>query len=115
MTSTNLTLGIDLGTQSTKVLVYDADQRTTVSVTQAAHDIVQKADGTSEQETRVWIAAIESCLDRTDPVLRRAVKAIGVSGQQHGFVPLDASGHALYRETYAGYLESVDLLKPRFV
>jgi xylulokinase len=97
MTSTNLTLGIDLGTQSTKVLVYDADQRTTLSVTQAPHDIVQKADGTSEQETGVWIAALESCLDRTDPALRRAVRAIGVSGQQHGFVPLDSRGAALYR------------------
>jgi xylulokinase len=97
MTSSNLTLGIDLGTQSTKVLVYDADQRTTLSVTQAPHDIVQKADGTSEQETGIWIAALESCLDRTDPALRRSVKAIGVSGQQHGFVPLDPRGEALYR------------------
>ena len=97
MTSTDLTLGIDLGTQSTKVLVYDADERKTLSVTQAPHDIVQKSDGTSEQETRFWIEALESCLDRTDPQLRRAVKAIGVSGQQHGFVPLDVKGEPLYR------------------
>jgi xylulokinase len=97
MTSNNLTLGIDLGTQSTKVLVYDADQGTTLSVTQAHHDILQKADGTSEQEAGNWIAALQTCLDRTDPALRRAVKAIGVSGQQHGFVPLDAQGDPLYR------------------
>lgn len=97
MTSTNLTLGIDLGTQSTKVLVYDADEKKTLSVTQAPHDIVQKSDGTSEQETQVWIAALQSCLERTEPQLRRSVKAIGVSGQQHGFVPLDASGQPLYR------------------
>ncbi|HEY5959298.1 MAG TPA: xylulokinase [Polyangiaceae bacterium] len=97
MTSTNLTLGIDLGTQSTKVLVYDADERKTLSVTQAPHDIIQKSDGTSEQEAGFWIKALESCLDSTDPALRRSIKAIGVSGQQHGFVPLDASGEPLYR------------------
>jgi xylulokinase len=97
MTSTNLVLGIDLGTQSTKVLVYDADRGATLSVTQAPHDIVQKADGTSEQDTAGWISALESCLDRTDAALRRSVRAIGVSGQQHGFVPLDADGHPLYR------------------
>jgi xylulokinase len=97
MTSTNLTLGIDLGTQSTKVLVYDADEHKTLSVTQAPHEIVQKSDGTSEQETRVWLLALESCLDATDPQLRRSVKAIGVSGQQHGFVPLDTNGEPLYR------------------
>src|SRR5512145_168306 len=97
MTSTNLTLGIDLGTQSTKVLVYDVQERKTVSLTQAPHDIVQKSDGTSEQETGYWLSALSSCLDRTDPILRRLIKAIGVSGQQHGFVPLDATGQALYR------------------
>jgi xylulokinase len=97
MTSRNLTLGIDLGTQSTKVLVYDADERKTLSVTQAPHDIVQKSDGTSEQETRFWVTALESCLDHTDPQLRKLVRAIGVSGQQHGFVPLDADGQPLYR------------------
>ncbi|MGE5786317.1 MAG: xylulokinase [Myxococcales bacterium] len=97
MTSTNLTLGIDLGTQSTKVLVYDVQERKTVSLTQAPHDIVQKSDGTSEQEIGYWLSALSSCLDRTDPILRRLVKAIGVSGQQHGFVPLDATGQALYR------------------
>jgi xylulokinase len=97
MPGSNLTLGIDLGTQSTKVLVYDADHGTTLSVTQAPHDILQKADGTSEQEAGHWIAALSSCLDRTDAGLRRAVRAIGVSGQQHGFVPLDGDGRPLYR------------------
>ena len=97
MTSTNLVLGIDLGTQSTKVLVYDADARKTLSVTQAPHDIVQKSDGTSEQEPQSWLDALASCLDRTDAALRRRVNAIGVSGQQHGFVPLDLSGTPLYR------------------
>lgn len=90
-------LGIDLGTQSTKVLVYDADEHQTLSVTQAPHDLIQRSDGTSEQETNYWTAALHSCLERTDPLLRRMVRAIGVSGQQHGFVPLDVNGEAIYR------------------
>jgi len=70
MPSTNLMLGIDLGTQSTKVLVYDAGERATLSVTHAPHDIVQKADGTSEQDTGGWFAALESCATLPDPVRR---------------------------------------------
>jgi xylulokinase len=97
MTSGNLTLGIDLGTQSTKVLVYDADEKVTLSVTSAPHDIIQRADGTSEQEPSAWIEALETCLNATDPALRKRVKAVGVSGQQHGFVPVDDSGKPLYR------------------
>jgi xylulokinase len=97
MTSGNLTLGIDLGTQSTKVLVYDADERVTLSVTSAPHEIVQRADGTSEQEPSAWIEALESCLIATDPALRKRIKAIGVSGQQHGLVPVDDGGVPTYR------------------
>jgi len=97
MTSGNVSLGIDLGTQSTKVLIYDADKREVLSVTSAPHDIVQRADGTSEQEPAWWITALEICLRATDPQLLRRVRAIGVSGQQHGFVPADAAGVPLYR------------------
>jgi D-xylulose kinase len=97
MTSGNLTLGIDLGTQSTKVLVYDADEHKTLSVTSAPHELLQKADGTSEQEPQWWLEALESCLNATEPALRKRVRAIGVSGQQHGLVPVDTAGRPVYR------------------
>ena len=93
----NLTLGIDLGTQSTKALVYDPETKSILDVVQSPHDIIQRSDGTSEQEAGWWIAALTNCLNRLDSGLRRRVCAIGVSGQQHGLVPIDASGNVVHR------------------
>jgi xylulokinase len=90
------TLGIDLGTQSTKVLVYDAEAREILEVVQSPHDIIQRSDGTSEQRADWWIAALTDCLNRIDSGLRQRVSAIGVSGQQHGFVPVDTHGNVVY-------------------
>ncbi len=93
----NLTLGIDLGTQSTKALVYDPETKSILDVVQSPHEIVQRNDGTSEQEANWWIAALTKCLERLELGYRRRVCAIGVSGQQHGLVPLDANGNVVYR------------------
>ena len=91
-----LTLGIDLGTQSTKALVYDPEAKVILDVTQSPHDIIQRGDGTSEQRADWWIAAVTDCLGRIDARLRQKVVAIGVSGQQHGFVPVDGDGNVTY-------------------
>lgn len=91
-----LTLGIDLGTQSTKAVVYDPDDKAVLDVTHASHDIIQRSDGTSEQKANWWISALTDCLDRIDVRFREQVVAIGVSGQQHGLVPVDLSGNVTY-------------------
>jgi len=88
-------LGIDIGTQSVKTLCYDAEQRRPLSVTTAGLDLISDSDGTREQRAEWWIEALGECLAKTDPAVRRAVTAIGVSGQQHGFVPLSARGQVL--------------------
>jgi len=92
MAHSPLVLGIDLGTQSTKVLVYEPVTRQILSLTSAPHRIHQAADGTSEQDVDTWLAAFDQCLQQTPAELRARVVALGVSGQQHGFVPLDQSG-----------------------
>lgn len=97
MSKNELTLGIDLGTQSTKVLVYDPEQKIILDTTQTAHDIIQRSDGTSEQDAGWWISAVSDCLSRLDPGLKQCVCAIGVSGQQHGLVPVDADGRVVHR------------------
>ena len=93
----NLVLGIDLGTQSTKALVYDPETKDILALVQSPHDIIQRSDGTSEQDAKWWIAAIIDCLGRLDSGLRRRICAVGVSGQQHGFVPVDSQGRVVYR------------------
>lgn len=87
--------GIDVGTQSTKVLVYDADSRKVLARAQAAYDLISRDDGSREQEASWWTEAIAECFAAIDTAVRKQVRAIGVSGQQHGFVPVDEEGKPL--------------------
>lgn len=94
-----LLLGIDSGTQSTKVLVVDArDGKVLASAAQEYDLIPGLPPGAKEQHPHTWRDATASAIRRA---LRQAkavgaeVRAIGVSGQQHGFVPLDAAGEVI--------------------
>jgi xylulokinase len=94
-----LILGIDSGTQSTKVLVVDArDGKVLASAAQEYDLIPDLPPGAKEQHPHTWRDATASGIRRA---LRQAkavaaeVKAIGVSGQQHGFVPLDQDGEVI--------------------
>ena len=95
----NLILGIDSGTQSTKVLVMDArDGKVLASAAQEYELLPGLPPGAKEQHPHTWRDATASGIRRA---LRQAkavaaeVKAIGVSGQQHGFVPLDKEGEVI--------------------
>ena len=91
-------LGIDCGTQSTKALLMDAETEAVLSVGRAAHELLEAADGTREQHPDWWVAALGAAVrealalaggSRDDSSIE--VAGIGVSGQQHGLVCLDAS------------------------
>jgi xylulokinase len=94
-----LLLGIDSGTQSTKVLVVDAkDGKVLAAAAQEYELIPNLPPGAKEQHPHTWRDATASGIRRA---LRQAkavaseVQAIGVSGQQHGFVALDKEGQVL--------------------
>jgi xylulokinase len=91
----SLVLGIDLGTQALKALVYDPDPREVRALAAAPLELHQRDDGTAEQHVEWWVSALREAMSLIDPKLRSAVKAIGVSGQQHGFVPVNAAGEVL--------------------
>src|SRR5690606_32797212 len=65
----------------------------------AAHErpleLIAGDDGSREQRAEWWIDAIRACFARLEPAQRARVAAIGVSGQQHGFVPVAAAGTVL--------------------
>ncbi len=88
--------GIDLGTQSCKVVVYDYENKKVLAKTQEALELTARNDGSREQETAWYDAAMDKCFAGIDAELRKTIVAIGVSGQQHGFVPLDADGKSVY-------------------
>lgn len=94
-----LLLGIDSGTQSTKVLVVDARTGRVIASAAAPYDLIPNLPpGAKEQHPHTWRDATAAAIRRS---LRQAkasgteVKAIGVSGQQHGFVPLDKAGEVI--------------------
>lgn len=88
--------GIDLGTQSLKTVLYDCDQKRIAAQSSCALDLISEDDGTREQKTQWYDAALKSAFEKLPCELRKRVQAVGVSGQQHGFVPLDKDGQALY-------------------
>lgn len=94
-----LLIGIDSGTQSTKVLVVDAQNGKVLASAAEVYDLIPNLPpGAKEQAPETWREATASGIRRA---LRQAkaspteVVAIGVSGQQHGFVPLDAAGNVI--------------------
>ena len=90
-----LFIGLDVGTQSVKLVAYDAASRRIVATHGQPLELIAGNDGSREQEAQWWIDAIRTCVAKLDSAQRAAVAAIGVSGQQHGFVPLDAQGNVL--------------------
>jgi xylulokinase len=88
--------GIDLGTQSCKVVLYDYEAKKVVARASAPLELTAAADGTREQEAAWFESAMATCFAALDPAAKATVTAVGVSGQQHGFVPLDAAGQAVY-------------------
>lgn len=84
-------LGIDLGTSGVKVMLMDETQAVVGSAT-AALTVSRPRPGWSEQAPADWIAATRQALAE----LRArhdlgAVRGVGLSGQMHGAVALDAA------------------------
>ncbi|MCL2264926.1 MAG: xylulokinase [Treponema sp.] len=88
--------GIDLGTQSCKLIIYDYEKKSIIAQSSAPVEIIAQNDGTREQKTEWYDAVLKFCFDKIDKKIKKTIAAIGVSGQQHGFVPLDEKGKPVY-------------------
>jgi xylulokinase len=95
MSATDLVVGLDIGTQGVKLLAYDPALRQTIATCSAMLELIAAEDGSREQHPRWWLDGVRKCFATLDPALRARVSAIGVSGQQHGFVPLNSAGDVL--------------------
>ena len=85
-------LGIDCGTQSTKAVLRDPSTGAVLAVGRASHELIERGDGTSEQDPSWWVDALQIAVRDAMRDERVEVSGIGVSGQQHGLVVLDALG-----------------------
>ncbi|GLS25282.1 xylulokinase [Marinibactrum halimedae] len=93
--STPLYLGIDLGTQSLKAVLFDPTKSAVVASESSKLDVDRDDEGKAEQNASDWLQAFENAVTALPSDLRQQIAAVGVSGQQHGFVPVDANGEVL--------------------
>jgi len=89
-----LFLGIDSGTQSTKAIVLDLNSGKILASGSKNYGLIPGLPaGHLEQDPQVWLqavdASIKQCLKQIGPK-KKDIRGIGVSGQQHGLVALDA-------------------------
>ncbi|RST56346.1 xylulokinase [Variovorax sp. MHTC-1] len=90
-------LGLDLGTSELKALLL-ADDHRIVALARAPLSVSRPAPLWSEQSPSQWWEALEAVmteLQRHHGAALSAVRAIGLSGQMHGAVAMDAQGRVL--------------------
>lgn len=90
-------LGLDIGTSGVKAILVDADFKILDAETTAL-DISRPQPLWSEQDPEAWWQASLRSIDQIaqrQPKAIKAVKGIGLAGQMHGAVCLDASNNVI--------------------
>ena len=94
-----IALGIDSGTQSTKTIAIELETGKVLAAAQKSYGLIEGLpQGHLEQDPQEWTDAVEETVAQVLAALgqrKQEVSAIGVSGQQHGFVPLNAAGQVI--------------------
>ena len=87
-------LGIDSGTQSTKAIVLDFESGKILASAHRKYELIEGLPaGHLEQHPQDWLDAVDGCIAECLEKLgadKTKIAGIGVSGQQHGLVVLDA-------------------------
>ncbi|MBT9550606.1 MAG: xylulokinase [Hydrogenophaga sp.] len=92
-----MTIGIDIGTSEVKALLLGPDQRV-IGSAGAPLTVSRPHPGHSEQDPADWWTATQAALAAlraAHPAAYAATEAIGLSGQMHGAVLLDAQDRVL--------------------
>jgi xylulokinase len=92
-------LGVDNGTQSTKTIIVNSETGQVIGKAAKGYGLIEGLPpGHKEQDPAVWIDALHETINqslRMAKISPRDIRAIGVSGQQHGMVPLDEEGKVI--------------------
>ncbi len=92
-------LGIDIGTSGAKTVLFTPDGKAVASHS-AEYPLYQPHNGWAEQDASDWWSAVcETCraVISKSGVSPADIKGVGLSGQMHGLVMLDAQGEPLRR------------------
>ncbi len=91
-------VGVDCGTQGTKVVILDTKQQKVRGEGYAPHALVSESNGCREQSPHWWtdafVLAYHAAVEQAG-IDTRCIRGIGVSGQQHGLVVLDREGQVI--------------------
>lgn len=92
-------MAIDLGTSSVKVTITDSESGKILASGKQGYCFYTPHHGWIETDPTIWwtctILAIKECLAEY-PAPADHIAAIGLSGQMHGIIPIDAKGRELY-------------------
>jgi xylulokinase len=91
-------VGVDCGSQGTKAVVIDGEEGKVVGSGYVGYGLIEGLlPGHREQYPSTWVEAmIQSVKDALSQVkFKGKIEGIGVSGQQHGFIPLDEEGDVI--------------------
>ena len=58
--------GLDAGTQSVKLVVYDSDARRVIASASVPLDLISGEDGSREQHPVAWVDAMRECFNAVD-------------------------------------------------
>lgn len=90
-------IGIDLGTSGTKTVLFDETGKVIASDL-AEYPLSQPRNGWAEQDPEDWWRAVRTTVRAVlakSGVAAKDVKGVGISGQMHGLVMLDAANRVL--------------------
>jgi xylulokinase len=97
MGSAGFYVGVDCGSQGTKAVVVEGGDGRVVGSGYVGYGYVEGlAQGHREQHPQTWVDAMTKAVrDALAQAKTKKIEGIGVSGQQHGFVPLDGEGNVI--------------------
>ncbi|MGK5113123.1 MULTISPECIES: xylulokinase [unclassified Geodermatophilus] len=88
-------LGADVGTSGLKLVALD-ESGAVVAEEESGYDLARPRPGWAETDPALWRRAFDAALARIAPaVAGRRVRGLGLSGQMHGTVLVDAAGTPL--------------------
>jgi xylulokinase len=91
-------VGVDCGSQGTKAVVVDGGDGRVVGSGYVSYGLIEGLpSGHREQHPSTWVEAMTDAVRGalSQAKVKGRIEGIGVSGQQHGFVPLDAESKVI--------------------
>lgn len=88
----DVTIGLDVGTSGLKAVALDADGQVVATCTRSYRLHTPRPGWTQQEPEDWWRAAVAALRELTETVGDARVAAVGLSGQMHGMVPIDADG-----------------------